>query len=85
MRLLASLFAASVVLLALALRPACSPQSVQVGERTGLTNPQRVLLPWSPVRLECERPPALALRRFEDGSAWLLCADRILARVSVPR
>ncbi len=35
-------------------------------------------------RVHCERPGALRLRRFEDRSARLECAGRILVRVSVP-
>lgn len=35
-------------------------------------------------RLHCEAPATLRLRRFEDGSAQLLCAARPIARVSVP-
>lgn len=85
MRLLASLFAVSVLLLAVALWPACSPNAVQVSGRFAAGRPPRVLLPWRPMRLYCERPRALQLRRFEDGSAWILCAGRVLARVSVPR
>ena len=85
MRLLASLFAVSVLLLAIALWPACSPNAVQVSGRFAAGAPLRVLLPWRPTHLYCERPRALQLRRFEDGSAWILCAGRILARVSVPR
>jgi len=36
-------------------------------------------------RVECDRPRTLGLRRFEDGSAWLECAGRILVRIGVPR
>jgi len=35
-------------------------------------------------RVECRQPRTLHLRRFEDGSAQLRCAGRILVRVSVP-
>ncbi len=35
-------------------------------------------------RVHCERPGTLRLRRFEDRSAWLECAGRVLVRVSVP-
>jgi hypothetical protein len=35
-------------------------------------------------RVECHRPRTLRLRRFEDGSAQLRCAGRVLVRVSVP-
>jgi hypothetical protein len=37
-----------------------------------------------PARVACPRPATLRLRRFEDGSAWLSCAGRVLVRVSVP-
>jgi hypothetical protein len=36
------------------------------------------------LRLECAHPDALRLHRFEDGSARLECAGRVLIRVSVP-
>lgn len=36
------------------------------------------------IRTECERPGSLRLVRFEDGSAQLRCAGRILMRVAVP-
>lgn len=86
MRLLASLFAASVLVLGISVWPSCSPDAVRVSERfTPGPGISRALLPWRPVRVECEEPAALSLRRFEDGSAWLLCAGRVLARVSVPR
>jgi hypothetical protein len=35
-------------------------------------------------RVHCERPATLRLRRFEDRSARLECAGRVLVRVSVP-
>lgn len=35
-------------------------------------------------RIECPAPSALRLRRFEDGSAQLLCRDRVIVRISVP-
>ena len=85
MRLLASLFAVSVLLLGIALWPTCSPDTVTVSGRFAPGDPSRVLLPWRPIRLQCERPRTLRLRRFEDGSAWVLCAGRLLARVSAPR
>jgi hypothetical protein len=37
------------------------------------------------IGVECGRPHELRLVRFEDGSAQLKCAERILARVSVPQ
>jgi len=36
------------------------------------------------VQVGCGRPTTLRLRRFEDGSAWLLCGNRVIVRVSVP-
>lgn len=35
-------------------------------------------------RLFCERPRTLRLHRFEDRSARLECAGRVIARVAVP-
>jgi hypothetical protein len=35
-------------------------------------------------RAWCGEPTRLRLRRFEDGSAQLLCDGRLLARISVP-
>lgn len=37
-----------------------------------------------PLRAECRHPQTLRLRRFEDGSAQLRCAGRVIVRVSVP-
>ncbi|MDX6625946.1 MAG: hypothetical protein QOE56_935 [Solirubrobacterales bacterium] len=85
MRLLASLFGVSVLLLGIALWPACSPDALQVSGRFApAERAPRTLLPWRPIGLQCERPRTLRLRRFEDGSAWVLCAGRVQARVSVP-
>jgi hypothetical protein len=36
------------------------------------------------LRVACERPRLLRLVRFEDGSARLLCGERVLVRVAVP-
>ncbi len=35
-------------------------------------------------RVACPTPETLRLRRFEDGSAQLLCGRRVTVRVSVP-
>jgi hypothetical protein len=45
---------------------------------------RRAPLDSAPARVWCARPNRLRLRRFEDRSAQLLCAGRIVARVSVP-
>jgi hypothetical protein len=37
-----------------------------------------------PLQTECRAPQTLRLRRFEDESAQLLCAGRVIVRVSVP-
>jgi hypothetical protein len=37
-----------------------------------------------PLRIQCDRPLALHLARFEDGSARLECARRVLVLISVP-
>jgi hypothetical protein len=36
------------------------------------------------LRVQCDHPAALHLTRFEDGSARLECAHRVLVLVSVP-
>jgi hypothetical protein len=43
------------------------------------------LPPRSAPKVDCERPRALRLIRFEDGSARLQCGRRLLVRVSGPR
>jgi hypothetical protein len=86
MRLLASVFALSVVLLGVSVWPNCSSNAVRTGDHfVPHAPPSHAALPRGPVRVECGAPAALALNRFEDGSAWLVCAGRVLARVSVPR
>ncbi len=35
-------------------------------------------------RVECRRPRTLRLVRYEDRSARLYCAGRVLVRISVP-
>lgn len=35
-------------------------------------------------RVQCDRPSTLRLVRFEDGSARLECARRVLVLISVP-
>lgn len=47
---------------------------------SALSPVDRVVVP----RVDCERPGTLRLRRFEDRSARLECAGRVLVRVSVP-
>ena len=37
-----------------------------------------------PPRVHCPAPATLKLRRFEDRSAQLLCAGRIIVRISAP-
>jgi hypothetical protein len=37
-----------------------------------------------PLRVQCDRPSTLRLARFEDGSARLVCAGRVLVLISVP-
>lgn len=75
MRWLLPLLLASLVTLVFAL--GTSGGAEQVREATPLPRPQ---VP----RVHCGRPRTLALHRFEDGSAQLRCAGRVIARVSVP-
>jgi hypothetical protein len=46
---------------------------------------QRIETPPGQAGLQCARPSALHLLRFEDGSAQLKCGARVLARISIPR
>jgi hypothetical protein len=80
MKFLLPLLAASLITLAAALSTAGT-----VG-RAGADPADPRLDPPVPIpdRVSCSRPATLRLRRFEDGSAWLLCAGRVLVRVSVP-
>jgi hypothetical protein len=75
-RVLASVFALSVVTLGVSVRPACSSHAAGVAPLRAASVPARV---------ECATPNHLHLRRFEDGSALLECGPHILVRVSVPR
>jgi hypothetical protein len=74
-RVLASVFALSVVTLGVSVRPACSSRPVEFAPSHAAT---------APARVECANADQLTLRRFEDGSARLECGHRILVRVSVP-
>ena len=38
----------------------------------------------SALRVECEKPGTLRLVRYEDASARLYCAGRVLVRIGVP-
>jgi hypothetical protein len=78
MRSLLILLAASVLALVFALSSA--------GAHREATPAFVPVLPAHPpaFRTWCGQPSRLRLRRFEDGSAQLLCGGRLLARVSVP-
>ena len=83
LRPLLVLLAAALATLALSLlSPGADPAAVAYRGDPGLDPVAPV--PAAP-RVGCGRPATLRLRRFEDGSAWLLCAGRVLVRVSVPR
>lgn len=79
---LLALLAASLALLAASLG-AFGPAGAATGPRPAL-EPLPLPRPAAAPRLLCARPGALRLRRFEDGSAQLLCGGRLLARVAVP-
>jgi hypothetical protein len=66
-----------------ALLPAIIPV-VSTGSAADLSEARRAPAT-APLRTECHTPRTLRLRRFEDGSGQLLCADRVIVRVSVPR
>lgn len=75
MRWLLPLLLASLVTLVFALSTSAGAEQV----REGAPTPR----PQAP-RVHCGHPRTLALHRFEDGSASLKCAGRVIARVSVP-
>jgi hypothetical protein len=65
-----------------ALFPAFAPGSdSDAASAVGARASQRIA---APLRTECEVPRTLRLRRFEDGSAQLLCGPRVIVRVSSP-
>jgi hypothetical protein len=81
MRALTPLLFAALLTLAIALgTTAPSSSDARPAPRLGGAN----LAPAPPPRVECERPRTLRLRRFEDRSARLECAGRVLVLVSVP-
>jgi hypothetical protein len=51
---------------------------------SGATDPALRPIGIAAPRVRCEHPGTLRLRRFEDRSARLECAGRVLVRVSVP-
>lgn len=79
LKFLLSLLAASILLLAASLSTAASPG----GGADLLPLPVRNPVRRAPAVL-CEHPARLRLHRFEDRSARLECAGRVLLRVSVP-
>ncbi|HET7589197.1 MAG TPA: hypothetical protein VFK14_03285 [Solirubrobacterales bacterium] len=98
MRWLLPLLAASLVVLGLSLSsagarrggggslrpPAESAKRHPEGAFSRTHDDVRELGQLAPLRVGCERPRTLRLRRFEDRSARLECAGRVLVRVSVP-
>jgi hypothetical protein len=90
MRWLLPLLAASLLTLAISLSSSGSPRAVDSSASPSAllkgTVPDigpAVRVGGSP-RVRCERPATLRLRRFEDRSARLECAGRVLVRVAVP-
>lgn len=80
MKFLLPLLAASLITLAAALSTAGTVGRAGADPADSRLDPP---VP-TPDRVSCPRPTTLRLRRFEDGSAWLLCAGRVVVRVSVP-
>ncbi len=77
MRFLIPLLVASLLTLAFSLSSVGKARTAEPGP---VPSPRAV----GPLRVHCEHPGSLRLRRFEDRSARLECAGRILVRVSVP-
>jgi hypothetical protein len=58
---------------------------IGVAGATGVIHHDRSSVPPRPIpRALCDRPPALRLVRFEDGSARVECGRRLLLRIAVP-
>jgi hypothetical protein len=74
-RWLLPLLLASLLALVVALSPTAGAKHLHDG---------RPLPRFQAPRVPCAAPQALRLRRFEDGSARLLCGERLLVRVVVP-
>jgi len=69
--------------------PAVAAESVVRGaslpmRMVGLARARRAHISPRVPRVFCPRPRTLRLTRYEDGSAVLICAGSVLARVSVP-
>jgi hypothetical protein len=79
LKFLLPLLAAAILTLAASLTTASPPR----GEANLLPLPARGSDRRAPAVL-CEHPRRLRLHRFEDRSARLECAGRVLLRVSVP-
>ncbi len=77
MRFLIPLLIASLLALAFSLSSVGKARTAE---------PSQMPLPRAggPLRVHCEHPGSLRLRRFEDRSARLECSGRSLVRVSVP-
>jgi hypothetical protein len=78
---MAFLLAMVAVAIALVFAAAGSWAIVDVGGDQGPV----ALPPRGAPKVDCERPRALRLIRFEDRSARLQCGRRLLVRVSGPR
>jgi hypothetical protein len=91
MRWLLPLLAASLVLFGLSLSSAGArrggggvPRPLVESAKSPLQDGLSRTRGTEPLRVGCERPGTLRLRRFEDRSARLECAGQVLVRVSVP-
>lgn len=63
-----------------------APGAILVAALLSAADPEASATPVAspPARVHCAAPQTLRLRRYEDRSAQLLCAGRVLVRVSVP-
>jgi hypothetical protein len=80
LRLIFLLALASIALGVIAAQPRASATPRFGVMRAEALTPARL----RPLRVQCDRPSTLHLARFEDGSARLECAHRVLVRISVP-
>lgn len=80
------IFLIALALASIALGVVATQPQASATPRFGVMNAEVPMAPAHPhpLRVQCDRPSILHLARFEDGSARLECARRVLVRVSVP-
>jgi hypothetical protein len=80
------IFLNALALAAIALGVVAAQPQASATPRFGMVHANVPVAPvrFHPFRIQCDRPSTLHLARFEDGSARLECARRVLVLISVP-